>query len=416
MSSSPPDMGRLRFAMVTTFYPPYHFGGDAHLVRALTHALARRGHQVDVIHDVDAFRLLHGGIEPGPLSEPEGVRVHALRSRLGPLSCLATQQFGRPVVHGRSIRRILSQGFDVIHFHNISLVGGPGVLSYGQGIKLYTAHEHWLVCPTHLLWRHQRELCTGRECLRCVLRYRRPPQLWRSTNFLEEQCEHIDAFCTPSQFCADKHREFGFNREMFILPNFLADSETADQSRRAPRTGEQPFFLCVGRLEHIKGLHDVIPLIADGGPAELWVAGTGTEEPRLRELARGRSGVRFLGQQTPDQLRALYRSTRAVVLPSICYEVFPMVVLEAFREGTPIIAHDLGPFPEIVAESRGGLLFKTRDELRSCMDRLTSDDELRNTLGRAGRRAFQETWSEPVVLRRYFDLIDRISRERKVHC
>ena len=41
------------------------------------------------------------------------------------------------------------------------------VVELGDGIKLYTAHEHWLVCPMHVLWRHGRELCTGRQCLRC---------------------------------------------------------------------------------------------------------------------------------------------------------------------------------------------------------------------------------------------------------
>ena len=48
------------------------------------------------------------------------------------------------------------RGFDVINFHNISLVGGPGILEMGQALKLYMAHEHWLICPSHVLWRHQR--------------------------------------------------------------------------------------------------------------------------------------------------------------------------------------------------------------------------------------------------------------------
>jgi hypothetical protein len=48
------------------------------------------------------------------------------------------------------ILQILETGFDVIHYHNISLVGGPTILAYGQGIKLYTMHEYWLVCPTHV--------------------------------------------------------------------------------------------------------------------------------------------------------------------------------------------------------------------------------------------------------------------------
>lgn len=401
----------LRFVMLTTFYPPYHFGGDGQAIRRLTHALARRGHQVDVIHDIDAFRLLNKGTEPVPLPEPEGVRVHGLQSQLGALSCLATQQLGRPLVHGRRIRRILRQGFDVIHFHNISLVGGPGILSYGNGIKLYTAHEHWLVCPTHVLWRHNREVCTGRECLRCVVHYRRPPQIWRSTSFLERQGRHVDAFLTMSNFSASKHAEFGFNYPLTVIPPFLPDSEGVE----APsEPSSPPYFLFVGRLELIKGLQDVIPLFTGDGVAELWIAGSGVYEPELRRLAAGSTRVRFLGAQTATRLRALYRNAIAVVVPSVCYEVFPMVVLEAFREGTPIVARHLGPFPEIVERSAGGLLFATTDELQGALTALATNQPLRDRLGRSAAAAFETHWSEPVAMDSYFGVIRDIARRRNI--
>jgi glycosyltransferase involved in cell wall biosynthesis len=366
----------LRFALVTTFYPPYHFGGDGNMVRRLAHALAARGNTVDVIHDVDAFSMLNGRSDLRPVTEPDGVRVHSLRSRLGPLSCLATQQFGRPVVHGRKIRRILNEAFDVIHFHNISLVGGPAILACGDAIKLYTAHEHWLVCPSHILWRHNRELCTGRQCVRCVLRHRRPPQLWRSTGLLESMCKHIDTFFSPSQFCADKHREFGFKREMRILPNFLPDVPPFDSPRCNGTGPDRPYFLFAGRLEYIKGLQDVIPIFRTNSPADLKIAGAGSIETELQKLAGGCSSVRFLGQQSQEQLRALYRHARAVVLPSICFEVFPMVILEAFREGTPVIARRLGPYPEIIAHSQGGLLFSSGQELKDHVSLLTRSSEI----------------------------------------
>jgi hypothetical protein len=51
-------MRPLRFAMVTTFYPPFNFGGDGIAVQRLSRALVQRGHEVTVIHDVDAYRLL----------------------------------------------------------------------------------------------------------------------------------------------------------------------------------------------------------------------------------------------------------------------------------------------------------------------------------------------------------------------
>src|SRR5215469_12343321 len=115
----------MRFCMVTTFYPPFSFGGDATYVRALSRSIAARGHMVDVVHCLDAFRLL----DQRPVeAEPEansGIRVHRLRSAFGRLSPLITQQTGHPGLKSRALQRILSHDFDVVHFHNISLVGGP---------------------------------------------------------------------------------------------------------------------------------------------------------------------------------------------------------------------------------------------------------------------------------------------------
>ncbi len=401
----------LRFAMVTTFYPPYNFGGDGQFVRRLAHALAGRGHEVDIIHDVDAYTMLSdgGAGDPAPEPEPPGVRVHPLKSSLGALSCLATSQLGRPLVHGREIKRILAQGFDVIHFHNISLVGGPKILSYGAGVKLYTTHEHWLVCPSHILWRHNREICDGRECLRCVVNHRRIPQAWRGTSLLERESRHVDAFLTLSQFCADKHSEFGFERPMTVIPSFLPDAECGPDPLESAQEQTKPYFLFVGRLEIIKGLQDVIPLFGDDAPAELWIAGSGAYEQTLRKLAGASRNVRFLGQTAPEKLRSLYKNAIAAITPSKCFEVFPMVVLEAFREGTPIIARRLGPYPEIIEESGGGMLFETREELQGAIAALAGDGALRNKMGAAGARAMKAKWSETAALERYFGLIHDIA-------
>lgn len=412
----------LRFAMVTTFYPPFHFGGDGAYVRRLTHALARRGHRVDVLHDADAFRILHEGADPEPLEEPPGVTVHRFESRVPGLSCLATQQLGVPLVHGRRIRALLEQpDIDVIHFHNVSLIGGPGVLGYGDAIKLYTAHEHWLVCPSHILWRHGREPCPGRECLRCVLRAKRPPQLWRRTGAIARAVEHVDRFISPSVFSAGKHREFGFPAAMEVMPLFLSEAGRARREGDSPLDastgaggpdGGRPYFLFVGRLEVIKGVQDVIPLFGDDAPADLLIAGRGGYEPELRRLAEGRRRVRFLGQLSPEALTGLYEGAIALLAPSRCYEVFPMILLEAFREGTPVIARRLGPFPEVIEQSGAGLLFESEAELRAALEQLAGDAELRRTLGDSGRRAFEQYWSEEVVLQDYLRLIADVAAER----
>ena len=124
------------------------------------------------------------------------------------------------------------------------------------------------------------------------------------------------------------------------------------------------------------------------------------------------AGIRFLGHQNADELRHLYRNAVAVVVPSVCYEVFPMVVLEAFRQGTPIIARELGPFPEIVVRSQGGLLFKTDAELGAALASLAGDRSHRDALGQAGARAFKEYWHESIAMDSYLGVIREIADRR----
>ena len=406
-------MSGLRFCFLTTFYPPHNFGGDGIGIQRLARGLARSGHHVTVVHDLDAYRALARGHPPAGEPEPPGIEVGPLRSGLGIVSPLLTQQFGRPVANGRRIAELLARGrFDVINFHNVSLIGGPGLFKYGAGIKLYMAHEHWLVCPTHVLWRHARELCTGKQCLRCQLVYRRPPQWWRATGLLERELVHVDSFIAMSEFSRDKHREFGFPREMEVLPYFLPDTgeETAAAGEAPPQ--ERPYFLFVGRLERIKGLQEVIPEFAGSGETDLLIAGDGEFGAELHRQAGSSPRVRFLGRLAGPDLARLYRHAVALIVPSLCYETFGIILLEAFRQSTPVIARRLGPLPEITLTAQGGEVFSTREELVSSMARLAGDRAYRDRLGRAGRRAFEERWCEQVVVPKYLAIV-RQAAERK---
>src|SRR4029450_6180967 len=132
-----------------------------------------------------------------------------LRSGLGMLSPLLTQQTGQPLLKmGRISAVARSRPYDVVHYHNISLLG-PGILGLetplSTPVKLYMTHEHWLVCPMHVLWKFNERACDKPECLRCTLRGRRPPQLWRYTGMLRRTGAHIDRYVSPSRFTANMH-------------------------------------------------------------------------------------------------------------------------------------------------------------------------------------------------------------------
>lgn len=405
----------LRFCMITTFYPPHNFGGDGIGIQRFCHALVRRGHEVTVVHAADAFDLLSPNPSPPAEEQPAGLSVVPLRTRFPGLTCFLTQQAGRPVLQRKALESIVARGrFDVINFHNISLAGGPGVLSIGDAVKLYMAHEHWLVCPSHVLWRHNKEVCTGRECLRCVLSYRRPPQLWRYTGHLQRQLHHVDAFIAMSQFSRDKHREFGFPRDMEVVNYFLPDAETGVRpwQRQGDSPHGRPYFLFVGRLEKIKGLDDVIPVFRQYPDADLVIAGDGEYAATLRGIAQDHPQVHFLGRVDQATLARYYQHAEALIVPSVCFETFGIILIEAFRQGTPVLARRIGPFVEILERSRAGELFETPEQLAAAMARLQAEPGTRERLGQRAFEAFESHWSESAVLPQYLDVVRRAAARR----
>jgi glycosyltransferase involved in cell wall biosynthesis len=399
------DSRRLSFCLATTFYPPYSFGGDAIVVYRLANELARRGHRVTVVHTLDAYRFFRPKPPVGAFPNAPGVTVRTIESRTGPLLApFATYMTGRPALNARALEDVFRETFDVVHFHNVSLLGGPGVLSYGNGIKLYTFHEYWLVCPMHVLLKRNREPCLEPQCVRCSLAFRRPPQLWRYTRLLDRELEHVDLFLSPSRFTLEAHRSRGFRYPIRHLPNFLPASEGAPVAPAA--AGGRPYFLYVGRLEKVKGVQTLIERFRTYREADLVVAGDGGDAGKLRRRAAGMDNVRFLGAVHPRDLPRLYAGAVALLVPTIGYEMFPLVILEAFAQRTPVIVRDLGGLPEIVGESGGGFVYRTNEELGEAMDLLLRDSDLRAELGERGYAAWRERWTEESHLAAYFQAIE----------
>ncbi len=394
--------------MVSTFYPPYNFGGDGMHIYRLSNELAERGHTVDVFHCEDSFLLLNKKQPTGDFPNHPNVKVHGLKSQSGSLSPMLTQQTGVPFLKSE-IKNALENGkYDVIHYHNMSLIGIKA-LSYGSAVKLYTAHEHWLVCPMHVLWKFNREVCTTKSCFTCQLKGNRPPQLWRYTGMMERMLKHVDRFLSPSRFTLRKHIEMGLDIPIEQMPYFLPTPKEIDRTPAdSKRAKERPFFLFVGRLELIKGLQNVIPTFQKQDEFDLLIAGDGTYREELEKQAGDHPRIKFLGRLSQDQLREFYESAIAVIVPSICYETFGIIVIEAFSHKTPVIVNDLGALPEVIEDSGGGFVYRDSHELETAMKTLANDKQLRDSLGMKGYRAFMENWNEKAHLDKYLGLVDEL--------
>jgi glycosyltransferase involved in cell wall biosynthesis len=409
----------MKFLHVTAFFGPHSFGGDAVAVDRIAGALARRGHEVHVVYCRDSFELLRGEQPDRPYAPPPGVTVHRLESGWGPLAPLAAHQTGRPLLQEPGLRRVIDAVRpDVTHFHNISLFG-PEVLRLGRGVRVMTAHEHWLVCPLSVLWKFDDRVCEAPDCVRCVMSARRPPQIWRGPLRPARAVAALDALISPTRALIDRHRERGLAARYVQIPHFLPGAWGDVGPLPAPRDpsdaepNARPYFAAAGRWERIKGFHVVAEAMAELPEFEFRLAGGGPDEPRIRAAAAGRDNVRFLGWLAPAELRRLYAGAAAVVVPSLVYESFGYAVPEAFAAGAPVVVRNHGGQAELARLSGGGLAYDDRAGLVAALRRLATEPGLRDGLATSGRRYLAAEWNEDAHLARYLGLIADIRAGRR---
>lgn len=403
----------LKFCMVSTFYPPFNFGGDGMHIYRLSNELARKGHSVDVYHCEDSFLLINGTPPTGDFPNHPNVKVYGLKSGKGFLSPILTQQTGIPFLKADLKKALNSGAYDVIHYNNMSLIGIKA-LSYGpsSAVKLYTTHEHWLVCPMHVLWKYNREVCTKKACFRCQLAGGKPLQWWRYTGLLEKMLGHVDCFLAPSRFTLQKHLEMGLDIPIKHMPYFLPVPAEAPDTAQTEENLGKPYFLFVGRLEKIKGVQNIIPVFEKNDKYDLLIAGDGEYRENLEARARKSTNIKFLGRLNQKRLRKLYQSARALIVPSICYETFGIIIIEAFSRRTPVIVNNLGALPEVVEDSGGGFVYQDENQLIEAINKLAGSDSLRDEMGTKGYHAFLKYWSEEAHLQKYLNLVKNLAEKK----
>lgn len=398
----------MRFCMVTTFYPPYNYGGDGYFVRNLSRALVRRGHEVHVVHCRDAYRMRSG--EPDLRARaPDGVQVHQLSSEWRHLSPLISHQFGSAGPKATKLREMLSGSFDVVNFHNVSLMGAPSILGWSQArVTLYTFHDHWFLCPTHCFWKNRAEVCQSKACFSCAIRSGVPPQLWRFGKLLKRSLRHIDTFLSPSQFTADKHLAEFPDIPITVLPTF-SYAPPADPVSLNSRDG----FIYAGRLTRAKGVDALLKLFQQMPSHRLTLLGDGELASEARSIASTHPNIEYLGKQPQESLHSCYSKARALILPSRAPEVFPLVVLEAMSQGLPVITTDAGGASEAVKSSGGGRVVRSDSEMREAVELIARDDLLWQKQSRLGREGYLNRYTEERYLESYLSLIasrlDRVS-------
>jgi glycosyltransferase involved in cell wall biosynthesis len=156
----------------------------------------------------------------------------------------------------------------------------------------------------------------------------------------------------------------------------------------------RPHVVCVGRLVHIKGQPLLVAAVAElrrrGVDARLTLVGEGPKRAELVQQAQ-RLGigddVTFTGAVGQDQIGEILRSADVFCLPSMA-EGVPVVLMEAMALEVPVIATRIMGIPELIEDGVNGLLVAPGrlDLLVEALRRLIDDADLRDRLGKEGRR------------------------------
>lgn len=296
---------------------------------------------------------------------------------------------------------------DIAHAHNIYHQLSPSILCALRkaGIPtVLTLHDGKPLCANMLFLRKGQvcERCAGKRFHHAVINKCVKDSVMSSLVCCVEETLHrwlriyernVDLFITPSQFLKGKLVEHGRIREdqIEVLYNY------AETKSITPSFTPGDYGLFLGKVESFKGIRTLLEACREIPDFEIRIAGRGTMyEEGLRIVeAENLTQVKFLGFQTGDDLVRQRREARFVLVPSEWYENCPMVILEAFAAGKPVIASRIGGIPELIDGGVDGLLFEPGNvqELALSMRRLIGDPGLAGEMGRRGRAKMDERFS-----------------------
>ena len=171
----------------------------------------------------------------------------------------------------------------------------------------------------------------------------------------------------------------------------------------------RPFVLALGVLRYYKGLHHLVEA-ARAVRGTVVLAGSGPEEPRLRELAQklGVDNVVFAGQVSEAEKHSLLAHCAALCLSShLRSEAYGMVLLEAAMHARPMVSCEIGTGTSFInADGVTGYVVPPENPaaLAQALNRLLDDPQTAATMGRQARQRYESYFTGDIMAGAYLDL------------
>ena len=288
---------------------------------------------------------------------------------------------------------------DVVHVHNYFPLFSPSIFYACKKAKVpvvHTLHNYRAVCPTALLM-HEGKI--NEQCIKGHSWWTVSKRVYRQSligsfalasmvemhKFLGTWQNKVDRYISLTDFSRNKYIEAGWPaNKVVVKPNFIDDP--FEQKRQIDKKGG--YALYVGRLSEEKGI-DVLFDAWVNCEYPIKVIGDGVTNRIVSDV------VELCGKKSKKEVLSLIQSSQFVVVPSICYEGFPMAIAEAFACGTPVVCSRLGSMEEIVADGLTGLHFEAgnADDLAEKIQWMIDHPLESSQMGKNARQQYLEKYS-----------------------
>jgi glycosyltransferase involved in cell wall biosynthesis len=320
----------------------------------------------------------------------------------------------------RELRRLFQREMpNLVHVHNTLPLISPAIYHAAQASTIpicLTLHNYRPLCPNALFFRNDKvcEDCMGRFLALPGIRhacYRgsRPAtmvvSLMNSFHRLMGTWKNkIDVYIALSEFSKQKYIQAGFPKKKIVVkPNFV-ESTSCLLCHEGGKKRDGALF--VGRLSQEKGVETLLKaykLIENSMP--LKIVGDGPLAPVVQKTDSDTYGISWLGQRPIQEVYELMAKAAVLIFPSEWYETFGRVAMEAFAQGTPVIASRIGACSEIVNHGRTGLHFEPGNA-QDLADKIIWANEHPDELALMGRNARDEYEAKFAPERNYTILMD----------
>jgi glycosyltransferase involved in cell wall biosynthesis len=292
---------------------------------------------------------------------------------------------------------------DVVHFHHF-LVYGIDMLTVARRVLpnariILTLHEFLAICFANgqMLRKTDRSLCTHASPVRCHQCFpeRAPEDFFVREMWIKRHLEAVDYFTTPSRFMIEHYVDWGLDRAKFRHITNGQQNRNANPPAIAPRARRNRFGF-FGQMVDNKGvvvLLRAVQLLRAEGFADFTVDLNGdnlkyASEPNRKEVeafleeeqARpvDEQIVFFRGSYEHAHLPFRMAELDWCIVPSVWWEIFGLVISEAWMFGKPVIASNVGGMAERIEDGVNGLHFAVGDPraLARVMRRAVEEDGL----------------------------------------